>query len=135
MDEDSSVSIADLADSERSLGTALQNDPRAAQARIERWALDWLERFRLKTIVLTCGANGAFLIDQNGSEYVPSQKIEVKDAVGAGDAFAAVCVVGLVSGRSKANTLRAASQRAAFVCRQDGGTPVVPIEEQDPFNQ
>ena len=48
--------------------------------------------------------------------------------------FAAVCVVGLLSGRPIAEIVDAASRRASFVCSQEGGTPPIPPEAAAPFD-
>jgi len=97
------------------------------------WATYWQERCDIETIVLTCGANGAFIFSRTETQFAPSEPTIVKDSVGAGDAFAAICAVGLLRNVPLQTIVQAASKRAAFVCAQDGGTPRVPKELLDPF--
>jgi fructokinase len=47
----------------------------------------------------------------------------VVDTVGAGDAFTAMVVVGLLSGLPMDTINERASELAAFVCTQSGATP------------
>ncbi|WP_202802839.1 PfkB family carbohydrate kinase, partial [Singulisphaera acidiphila] len=48
------------------------------------------------------------------------------DTIGAGDAFTACLVVGLLAGRPLDAINRHANEVAAFVCSQPGGTPSIP---------
>lgn len=109
------------------------NSPEVAAA-LADWAARWRRRFDLRTLVLTCGGSGAWIFDETGSAFAPAAPVErIADTVGAGDSFAAVCVVGLLSGRPIAEIVDAASRRASFVCSQEGGTPSIPPEAADPF--
>jgi len=92
------------------------------------WASWWQERYNIETIILTCGANGAFIFSRTETRYAPSAPTIVKDSVGAGDAFAALCAVGLLRDVPLEKIVQVAAKRAAFVCTQDGGTPNVPKE-------
>ena len=110
------------------------NSPEVAAA-LADWAARWRRRFNLRTLVLTCGGSGAWIFDETGSAFVPAAPVErIADTVGAGDSFAAVCVVGLLSGRPIAEIVDAASRRASFVCSQEGGTPPIPPEAAAPFD-
>ncbi len=40
-----------------------------------------------KTVICTCGADGAYAYTENAQIYVPSEKVAAKDTTGAGDAF------------------------------------------------
>ncbi len=99
-----------------------------------QWAQRWQKRFRLQTIILTCGSAGAYLFTGERAAFSPAVRVEVKDSVGAGDAFAAVCVVGLMNGCDEQEIVNSASRRAAFVCSQEGGTPDIPLEEMNSIN-
>ena len=110
------------------------NSPEVAAA-LADWAARWRRRFNLRTLVLTCGGRGAWIFDATGSAFAPAAPVEpIADTVGAGDSFAAVCVVGLLSGRPIAEIVDAASRRASFVCSQEGGTPPIPPEAVAPFD-
>lgn len=84
-----------------------------------------LTRFaQLDGVAVTDGPNGAEWHGRGGEAVrVPGVKVEVVDTVGAGDAFSAALVCGLLSGRPAADVLREANRYAAEVCRHAGGTP------------
>ena len=115
-------------------GSLTAPDSPEVAAALADWAARWRRRFNLRTLILTCGGAGAWIFDETGSAFASAAPVErIADTVGAGDSFAAVCVVGLLSGRSVAEIVAAASRRASFVCSQEGGTPTIPPEAADPF--
>ncbi|MCG6943450.1 MAG: carbohydrate kinase family protein, partial [Thiohalocapsa sp.] len=72
----------------------------------------------------TLGADGAFALDAEGNiERVrPGASVEVVDAVGAGDGFAAVLILGLLSGWPLAETLTRAQAFASAIVGRRGAT-------------
>lgn len=113
-----------------SLGT---DDSPEFRAALRDWATRLRRRFDLKTLVLTLGSRGAFLFDGAETAFSPSFPVEPKDSVGAGDAFSAVCLVGLARKLPAEKIVSAASRRAAFVCSREGATPPIPPELSDAF--
>ncbi len=93
---------------------------------------DWLVAFsqlaHLDTMILTCGARGSCLFSASGEiSCLPAGKVErIADTVGAGDAFTAVCVHGLVKHKPISLINEAANQYAAYICSQSGAMPEVP---------
>jgi len=81
---------------------------------------DMIERFDLSCIALTRGAKGSVLM--SGSEAVDGAglKVDVRDTVGAGDAFTAAMIVGLLRKRPLHEINKIAGQIAACVCTQAG---------------
>lgn len=80
-----------------------------------------------RLIALTRGANGSVLLTANGERSEsPGVRIEVVDTVGAGDAFTAALALGLIHGLPLGEMHRWATDVAAFVCTQPGGTPTMP---------
>lgn len=79
---------------------------------------------RLQRLVVTLGGEGAFAVDPDGRcETVrPTAATAVVDMVGAGDAFAAVLMLGLLSGWEFAATLRRAQAFASAVVGVRGAT-------------
>ena len=73
---------------------------------------------------MTMGSDGAelFLTDGERARVAPEPATEVVDTVGAGDAFAAVIIAGLVGGWSPALMLQRAQQFAGAVVGQRGAT-------------
>jgi fructokinase len=85
---------------------------------------DWfIKDYGLKMLVLTCGSHGSRIFHEGKELFCASRKVEVVDTVGAGDAFTAVVVVGLLSGWSMETIHDRATEIAAFVCTQSGATP------------
>ena len=90
-------------------------------------------RFELEAILLTLGAAGSRLWREGRCLDQPARPVEVKDAVGAGDAFTAAFVLGWLRGWASAEQLRVATEVAAFVCTQSGAVPRLPEALVRPF--
>ena len=86
-----------------------------------------VKHYSLEYLILTCGAQGSFIFAKDGrSSYAPSVKVDIVDTVGAGDAFAAVCVDGLLNRLDLDEIQRRAARHAGFVCSRAGGMPAIP---------
>jgi fructokinase len=86
-----------------------------------------VDRFSLQLVALTRGAAGAILLSESGEQSdLPGQPTVVVDTVGAGDSFAAVLVIGLLSGIPLAKINAWGNRVAAFVSSQAGATPQIP---------
>ena len=81
------------------------------------------EQFDLAAIVMTCGSRGAWLISAADVIRQPGVPAEVVDTVGAGDAFTAAFVLGMLRGEPLASVLKVACERGAEVCHQPGAMP------------
>lgn len=125
--------LSEIADVDGALSYAIRTNFEETKQILSKWAQNWINEFKLQNIVLTCGSEGAFLFNSQETVYTPSVEVDVKDTVGAGDSFAAVCAVGLLCKRPMTQIANAASKRAAFVCSQEGGAPKVPQQLRNPF--
>ncbi len=86
-----------------------------------------MERYSLKVIALTRGANGSLLLRDSGERSdLAGQSVHVVDTVGAGDAFTAALALGVLRGHRLDAVHHWASDVAAFVCTQAGATPRLP---------
>lgn len=85
-----------------------------------------IEKFDLKIVCLTRGANGSLLCDQHNLHQHPGFRVKVRDTVGAGDAFTAALVHGLLSGRALMEVNDLANRLGAWVASHSGGMPPVP---------
>ena len=92
-----------------------------------------LARHRLTLVAVTRGGEGSSLYTADGQSHVPGEKVAVVNTVGAGDAFTAGLVVGLLRRMPLDRINRLASQLAAYVCTQDGATPSLPVQLTAPF--
>jgi fructokinase len=84
------------------------------------------DRYQLRLIALTRGERGALLVGDDGNSDLDGRPADVKDTVGAGDAYAAVLTLGLLKREPLETINRRACQVAAFVCSQRGATPRLP---------
>lgn len=81
------------------------------------------EKFRLKLICVTRGAGGSVLITENETSEFAGLKIEIADAIGAGDAFAAGMTHGILRGWSLNEINEFANRVGAFVASNTGAMP------------
>lgn len=85
------------------------------------------DRYKLRCIALTRGHLGSLLwLEGQFDQQVP-EAVQAVDTVGAGDAFTAALIAGLLKGQSLPKLHQRASRIAAYVCTQRGATPTIPI--------
>ena len=84
-------------------------------------------------ICVTMAKEGAAFWDHGRLTAAPAPPVEVKDTVGAGDAFMAGLMVGLTRGGDTKQVLQHACQLGAYVASHDGATPLLPPELIDQF--
>ncbi|MBS1796339.1 MAG: carbohydrate kinase [Acidobacteria bacterium] len=85
-----------------------------------------LVKFDLRLICVTRGANGSVLTTPDEISAVGGRPIEVRDTIGAGDAFTAAMVNGLLRGRPLFEINEFANRTGAFVASQTGAMPEFP---------
>jgi fructokinase len=87
-------------------------------------ALDFLKKYGLHGLLLTHGAQGAELFTASGENFAvkPKRDVAVSDTVGAGDAFASVMILGLVSDWPTLHTLQRAQDFASAIVSNHGAT-------------
>jgi len=92
---------------------------------VEEQAARVARRHGLERLVVTRGASGAVeVVEGEGLVESPgARREETVDTVGAGDAFSAVHILGLLRGWPPEVALRRANLFAADVCRIQGATP------------
>ena len=90
------------------------------------------EAFDLEMVAVTRGSEGSRLYTAEAEDTHPGVEAEVKDTVGAGDAFAAALCTGLSLGLPLQTINDWANRVAAYVCTQEGGTPSLPRELRQP---
>jgi len=81
-----------------------------------------IDRHGLGQVVVTLGAAGAFALSADGllANVAPDRSVAVVDTVGAGDAFAATLIAGLLGSWPVPVTLRRAQQLASGICARRG---------------
>ena len=90
----------------------------------ESRAQQFIDRHRLKGLVVTLGAKGAIAMTGDGemAEVSPQQQLEVVDTVGAGDAFTSVLIFGLENGWPLEKTMSHAQDFASLLVGRQGAT-------------
>lgn len=79
--------------------------------------------YQLKMVILTCGEHGSYVITPENVSYKDTPHVEVVDTVGAGDAFTAAFIVGVLRGNSISEAHQLAVDIAAYVCTKPGAMP------------
>jgi len=87
-------------------------------------AREFLVENNLKGLILTLGAGGAQGVTSDGENFIvkPFSSVSVVDTVGAGDAFAAVTILGIISGWPLPLTLERAQTFASQIVGRRGAT-------------
>lgn len=83
-------------------------------------------RFGCSTVCVTLGAEGAVLLHHGRWAEHPGFRVRVRDTVGAGDAFLAALLHGLLSGAEELAALQHANLLGACVASCHGATPRPP---------
>jgi fructokinase len=87
------------------------------------YAKEVFDECQLKRLIVTRGAQGAFVLSEDSIvEGRPTKVKNIVDTVGAGDAFSAVTIAGLLQARPIDETLDKALKYAARICQQQGAT-------------
>ncbi|MDA9371485.1 carbohydrate kinase [Porticoccaceae bacterium] len=82
--------------------------------------------YQISSIALTQGAAGAMLLRHSEAVRVPSVPTTVTDTVGAGDAFTAALMIGLLNEQPLKEIAHFATGVSSYVCSQRGATPSLP---------
>jgi len=85
-----------------------------------------LQKFDLQLVCVTSGANGSLLCDRNNADEHPGFQVQIKDTVGAGDAFTAALVYEQLRGAPLAKMNDLANRLGAWVASCSGAMPPVP---------
>jgi sugar/nucleoside kinase (ribokinase family) len=89
--------------------------------------VDLLKAKGVKNVVLKMGRKGCLLSSETGFTLIPSRATKIVDATGAGDAFDAGFIAGLVQGLSNMKSAIMGSHAAAACISQVGGSSIVPL--------
>jgi fructokinase len=84
-----------------------------------------IQRYKLRGMLVTCGAAGAWWLDESTqvTAMTSDSVVEIRDTVGAGDAFSAVFMLGLLNGWAIPVTLQRAHHFAGAICGIRGAIP------------
>jgi fructokinase len=96
----------------------------SAQGTLQNSMHLFLKRHNLNTLIVTCGKSGALALNNAGEfiEVTPANNIPIVDTVGAGDAFAAVLLLGMQLNWPLSLTMERAQAFASALVNQRGAT-------------
>lgn len=106
-------------------GDAAQPTPQSLEALADACAV-LARATETARICVTRGAQGAVLWDRGVLVSASAPPVEVRDTVGAGDAFMAGLMLGMTRGGNAQSVLENACRLGAFVASQSGATPTLP---------
>jgi sugar/nucleoside kinase (ribokinase family) len=130
---DAKASMEDLRSILPSVDFFLPNDDEASHLTGEhdpgRQAAVFIEA-GAETVVITRGGDGLLVRTANDTRLLTAPSVEVVDGSGAGDAFAAGLIVGILEGWPLERSLRFASEVGALACTALGCSAGIPDREQ-----
>ena len=88
-----------------------------------------VEKFKLKTIIVTKGGDGAMLYTSEKFFYHPGYSVKVADTIGSGDSFLAAIISKLMDKASPEEALDFASALGAYVASRSGACPDYELTE------
>lgn len=102
----------------------------ALPAEPEAFAGAVAQKYGPRVLCVTRGERGACLIADGKWTEAQGRRVEVVDTVGAGDAFLAAFVVGLLSGTPWDSVLREADRLGAAVASRQGAMPAIDYDHE-----
>lgn len=115
-------------------GEATANTPRD-EAAIAKACETLANATGVGRICVTRAEEGAAFWNSGQLTTAPAPHVDVKDTVGAGDAFMAALMVGCARGTETRKVLDNACRLGAFVASQNGATPLLPPELTQPIRE
>lgn len=89
----------------------------------ENTAIQIKKQFNWQQLIVTRGASGAWLFNENGMISQSGITVEVQDTIGSGDSFLAAFLSKFLQKVSPEKCLEFASLTGAYVATKKGGTP------------
>lgn len=86
--------------------------------------------FGVKTVIITLGANGALVADDDNIRFVPAFKVQAMDTTAAGDTFCGNLAVALAQGKSLPDSVSFASAASAICVTRLGAQPSIPYQHE-----
>ena len=90
----------------------------------------WLRERGVGRIAIKLGRDGAYALDADSAEWVAPFAVETRDETGAGDAFAAGLIHGLLNGWPLARAVRLGNAVGALSTRGTGASSALPDLEE-----
>lgn len=95
-------------------------------AEVETLARRIIEKYSLKYMIITCGSVCSYIVTPTDFNREDTPKVDVVDAVGAGDSFTATFCSAILRGKDIRTAHKLAVDVAAEVCKSEGAMPILP---------
>ena len=118
----------------RTLSVLIVNEVEAQQL----WGTDVLVEIKSRleddcpktNVIITQGANGSTLLNQDGIQHIPALSVAVQDTTAAGDTYVGFLVAGIAKGLSLEAAMTHASAAAAITTTRIGAIDAIPSQEE-----
>jgi len=107
----------------------LSGIPVAAGESVESAAGELL-RSGCGTVIITLGAEGAYVASRGVSDWIPAFKVDAVDTTAAGDVYCGCLAVALVEGRTISESARFAAAASAISVTRLGAQPSAPFRSE-----
>jgi len=84
----------------------------------------------VKNVVITLGANGAVLLNEEGFQIVPANKVETIDTTAAGDVFNGALALAIAEGKDILSGVHFACQAASIAVTRMGAQSSIPFRRE-----
>ncbi|HLZ16944.1 MAG TPA: carbohydrate kinase family protein, partial [Cyclobacteriaceae bacterium] len=101
----------------------------SGSASLEQKAKKVKSMFGLSQVIVTCGGDGALLVDDAGLHSSKVYRVEVKDTIGSGDSFLAGMIRNFYLRNSPEQSLNYACALGALVAQHHGANPQIKEKE------
>ena len=102
---------------------------------LEEFARRITGEFNIDVIIITAAEKGCYVYDDRLLTFVPGQKVELMDGVGAGDAFSAAFLFYFTQFRNVIKSAEIANKLGAFVASRRGAIPPYSDEIKTQLNK
>ncbi len=90
----------------------------------------WLHERGVERVAIKLGRDGAYVLDSGTGVHVPPREVRAKDETGAGDAFAAGLICGVLKGWPLAEAAKLANAVGALSTTGMGASTSLPTLEE-----